>query len=179
MKRRILLLLIITIVNTQMQANGQNLILSLDCNSSEIRDGQTIKLVVIIRNPQKNNLCLDMSALSNVMSYLHFYKYENEKMVELYSGINATVLKANSLKQRLIKPTQAIKLMQEFELKNIKTIDMKTLDNYQGYAFVLETEGIFIPLEINDTTVFIQAKLKYGEQVFESNKIKLNINFKN
>lgn len=162
-----------------MQANEQNLILSLDCNSSEIRDGQTIKLVVIIRNPQKNNLCLDMSALSNVMSYLHFYKYENEKTVELYSGINATVLKANSLKQRLIKPTQAIKLMQEFELKNIKTIDMKTLDNYQGYAFVLETEGIFIPLEINDTTVFIQAKLKYGEQVFESNKIKLNINFKN
>ena len=179
MKRRILLLLIITIVNTQMQANEQNLILSLDCNSSEIRDGQTIKLVVIIRNPQKNNLCLNMSALSNVMSYLHFYKYENEKTVELYSGINATVLKTNSLKQRLIKPAQAIKLMQEFELKNIKTIDMKTLDNYQGYAFVLKTEGIFIPLEINDTTVFIQAKLKYGEQVFESNKIKLNINFKN
>ena len=106
-------------------------------------------------------------------------KYENEKMVELYSGINATVLKANSLKQRLIKPTQAIKLMQEFELKNIKTIDMKTLDNYQGYAFVLETEGIFIPLEIENTTIIIQAKLKYGGQMFESNKIKLNINFKN
>ena len=120
-----------------------------------------------------------MSALSNVMSYLHFYKYENEKMVELYSGINATVLKANSLKQRLIKPTQAIKLMREFELKNIKTIDMKTLDNYEGYAFVLETEGIFIPLEIENTTIIIQAKLKYGGQMFESNKIKLNINFKN
>ena len=113
------------------------------------------------------------------MSYLHFYKYENEKIVELYSGINATVLKTNSLQQRLIKPSRAIKLMQEFELKTIKTIDLKTLDNYQGYAFVFATEGIFIPLEINDTTVFIQASLKYGEQTFESNKIKLNINFKN
>lgn len=179
MKRKILLLLMIAILNIQIQANEQNLILFLDCNSSGIRDGQTIKLVVIIKNPQKNNLYLDMSALSNVMSYLHFYKYENEKMVELYSGINATVLKANSLKQRLIKPTQAIKLMQEFELKNIKTIDMKTLDNYQGYAFVLKTEGIFIPLEIENTTIIIQAKLKYGGQMFESNKIKLNINFKN
>ena len=64
-----------------MQANGQNLILSLDCNSSKITDGQTIKLVVIIKNPQKNNLYLDTSALSNVMSYLHFYKYENEKFI--------------------------------------------------------------------------------------------------
>ena len=45
-----------------MQANGQNLILSLDCNSSEIRDGQIIKLVVRIKKPQKNNLYLDMSA---------------------------------------------------------------------------------------------------------------------
>jgi len=162
-----------------MQANGQNLILSLDCNSSKITDGQTIKLVVIIKNPQKNNLYLDTSALSNVMSYLHFYKYENEKMVEIYSGINATVLKANSLTQRLIKPTQAIKLMQEIELKNIKTIDMKTLDDYQGYAFVLESEGVFIPLEIKNTKVIIRAELKYGEQIFESNKITVNINFKN
>lgn len=162
-----------------MQANGQNLILSLDCNSSEITDGQTIKLVVIIKNPQKNNLYLDTSTISNVMSYLHFYTYEKEKIVELYSGINATVLKANPLKQRLVKPLQTIKLMQEIELKNIKTIDMKTLDDYQGYAFVLETEGVFIPLEIKDTKVIIRAELKYGEQIFESNKITLNINFKN
>jgi hypothetical protein len=156
-------------------ANGPNLTLTLLCNQNEIANGQVAVVTLKIKNEKNFYQYINYTSIFNTLSYLKFYKIENNELKEIAVGVSSTVSKKFFDKEIIIEPLSEIFLSQEILLADVELFNLISLTRYAGYALVLEDEGVFMPINEVNTTIAIQAKLRCDAYIFESNIVHIGI----